>query len=48
MKKIKIKNNKQTSFSLVNEILKHSPEWDSMSLKVIIGKQSENTYLSIK
>jgi hypothetical protein len=48
MKKIRIKNNKQTSFSLVNEILKHSPEWDSMSLKVIIGKQVDNTYLNIK
>ena len=48
MKKIRIKNNKQTSFSLVNEILKHSPEWDSMSLKVIIGKQDKNTYLTIK
>jgi hypothetical protein len=48
MKKIRTKNNKQTSFSLVNEILKHSPEWDSMSLKVIVGRQNENTYLSIK
>lgn len=48
MKKIRIKNTKQMSFELVKDILKYSPEWDSMSLKVIVGKQDENTYLTIK
>jgi len=48
MKKKQIKNTKQVSFELVKDILKYSPEWDSMSLKVIIGKQDENTYLTIK
>ena len=48
MKKIRVKNNKQTSFSLVNEILKHSPEWDSMKIIVALGNQKDNTYVSIQ
>ena len=48
MKKIRTKNTKQTSFSLVNEILKHSPEWDSMKIIVVLGNQKDNTYVSIQ
>jgi hypothetical protein len=48
MKKIRVKNNKQASFSLVNEVLKHSPEWDSMKIVVILGNQKDNTYVSIQ
>ena len=48
MKKFrKIKNNKEASFNLVTEILKYAPSWDSLKIKVMLGSQHKNTYVSV-
>ncbi len=48
MKKFRqIKNTKEASYSLVAEVLKHAPVWDSLKIKVILGKQKQNTYVSV-
>jgi len=46
--KFKVKNNKTQSFEIVQEILKYAPTWDSMKITVSLGKQKNNTYVSIK
>jgi hypothetical protein len=46
--KTKYKNTKQDSISLVKEILKFSPEWDSLTLIVKLGKQDDNQYLRFR
>jgi len=46
--KIKTKNNQEQAFRLVHDIIRHSPEWDSMKIVVQVGNQKKNTYVSIK
>ncbi len=48
MKKFRqIKNTKEASYNLVTEVLKHAPSWDSLKIKVILGSQNQNTYVSV-
>jgi hypothetical protein len=42
-----IKNTKEGAFNIVAEIIKYAPVWDSLKIKVILGSQKKNTYVSV-
>ena len=46
--KFRVKNNRTQSFEIVQQVIKYSPDWDSMKIIVEIGKQKDNTYVNIK
>ena len=48
MKKYRnIKNTREGAFGIVAEILKYAPVWDTLKIKVILGSQKKNTYVSV-
>ena len=48
MKKFrKIKNTRESAFSVVAEVLKFAPVWDSLKITVGLGNQKKNTYVRV-
>lgn len=48
MKKFRnIKNTKEGAFSIVREVLKYAPVWDSMKITVKLKNQKDSTYVNV-